>query len=53
VPVVGKTEVWRGREMHWIRVDRYWVDDAKHGATVEDPLTIHEPLMCVHCEEAG
>jgi Fe-S-cluster-containing dehydrogenase component len=52
VPVVGKTEVWRGREMHWLRVDRYWVDDAALGGTVDDPLTIHEPLMCVHCEEA-
>ena len=52
VPVVGKLEVWRGREMHWIRLDRYWVEDPKLGATEEDPLAIHEPLMCVHCEEA-
>jgi Fe-S-cluster-containing dehydrogenase component/anaerobic selenocysteine-containing dehydrogenase len=52
VPVVGKTEVWRGREMHWLRIDRYWVEDPKHGATADDPLVIHEPVMCVHCEEA-
>jgi len=52
VPVVGKREVWRGREMHWLRLDRYWVEDSKLGATEEDPLAIHEPLMCVHCEEA-
>jgi molybdopterin-containing oxidoreductase family iron-sulfur binding subunit len=52
VPVVGKREVWRGREMHWIRIDRYWVEDEKKGATPENPLSIHEPVMCVHCEEA-
>jgi molybdopterin-containing oxidoreductase family iron-sulfur binding subunit len=52
VPVVGKREVWRGREMHWLRIDRYYVEDAKLGATPDDPLVINEPLMCVHCEEA-
>jgi molybdopterin-containing oxidoreductase family iron-sulfur binding subunit len=52
VPVVGKLEVWRGREMHWLRIDRYWVEDAKIGASVESPATVHQPLMCVHCEEA-
>ena len=52
VPVVGKTEVWRGRAMHWLRVDRYYVDDAKLGATAESPLVVHQPVMCVHCEEA-
>jgi molybdopterin-containing oxidoreductase family iron-sulfur binding subunit len=52
VPVVGKREVWRGREMHWLRIDRYYVENAQLGATAEDPLAIHQPLMCVHCEEA-
>ncbi len=52
VPVVGKTEVWRGREMHWLRIDRYYVERKELGATAEDPLVIHEPLACVHCEEA-
>jgi Fe-S-cluster-containing dehydrogenase component len=52
VPVVGKLEVWRGRQMHWLRIDRYWVEDEKLGATAEDPLVINEPVMCVHCEEA-
>jgi Fe-S-cluster-containing dehydrogenase component/anaerobic selenocysteine-containing dehydrogenase len=52
VPVVGKLEVWRGREMHWLRIDRYWVEDPKLNATAEDPLTINQPLACVHCEEA-
>jgi molybdopterin-containing oxidoreductase family iron-sulfur binding subunit len=52
VPVVGKREVWRGREMHWLRLDRYWVENPKIGATADDPAAIHQPLMCVHCEEA-
>jgi molybdopterin-containing oxidoreductase family iron-sulfur binding subunit len=51
VPVVGKREVWRGREMHWLRLDRYWVEGTP-GATEDEPAAIHEPLMCVHCEEA-
>jgi Fe-S-cluster-containing dehydrogenase component/anaerobic selenocysteine-containing dehydrogenase len=52
VPVVGKTEVWRGRAMHWIRIDRYYSDRADLGARADAPAVIHEPLMCVHCEEA-
>lgn len=52
VPVVGKLEVWRGREMHWIRVDRYYVERPELGAIAEDSLVVHEPVMCVHCEEA-
>jgi Fe-S-cluster-containing dehydrogenase component len=52
VPVVGKTEVWRGREMHWIRIDRYWVEGEGIDATQDNPASIHEPVMCVHCEEA-
>jgi Fe-S-cluster-containing dehydrogenase component len=52
VPVVGKLEVWRGREMHWLRIDRYWVEDPKVGATADNPMAINEPLACVHCEEA-
>jgi molybdopterin-containing oxidoreductase family iron-sulfur binding subunit len=52
VPVVGKRELWRGREMHWLRVDRYYVERSDIGATAEDPAVISQPLMCVHCEEA-
>jgi molybdopterin-containing oxidoreductase family iron-sulfur binding subunit len=52
VPVVGKTEVWRGREMHWLRIDRYYVENKEIGATVEDPAVIYEPVACVHCEQA-
>ncbi|MHC4977222.1 MAG: 4Fe-4S dicluster domain-containing protein, partial [Planctomycetota bacterium] len=47
IPVVGKTEVNKGREMHWIRVDRYFTGDA-HG----DVDMSVQPVGCVHCEAA-
>jgi molybdopterin-containing oxidoreductase family iron-sulfur binding subunit len=46
-PVIGKTEVERGREMAWLRIDRYW-----EGDSLENPNTYFMPVMCVHCEEA-
>ena len=46
VPVVGKKYVERGREMHWIRVDRYYVGNP------ENPDTVHQPLPCMHCDNA-
>jgi molybdopterin-containing oxidoreductase family iron-sulfur binding subunit len=45
--VVGKEAVWRSREMHWIRVDRYFTGDDPN-----DPGVVVQPLMCVHCESA-
>jgi Fe-S-cluster-containing dehydrogenase component len=46
IPVVGKEQVLRSREMHWLRVDRYF-----EGAA-EDPKSVSQPLACVHCEYA-
>ncbi len=48
IPIVGKDEVIRNREMHWIRIDRYF----KGGMDDEEPQVVHQPIMCVHCENA-
>jgi molybdopterin-containing oxidoreductase family iron-sulfur binding subunit len=46
IPVVGKTEVTRGREMHWLRIDRYF------SGPPHDPQTHFQPVPCMHCENA-
>jgi len=46
IPVVGKTEVARGRAMHWIRVDTYF-----RGAP-KNPEMNHQPVPCMQCENA-
>ncbi|MGH7457061.1 MAG: 4Fe-4S dicluster domain-containing protein, partial [bacterium] len=46
IAVVGKEQVAIGREMHWIRVDRYYEGD------LDDPATYHQPVTCMHCENA-
>ena len=46
VPVVGKEQVLVGREMHWLRIDRYFTGEA------EDPQIATQPVACVHCENA-
>jgi MoCo/4Fe-4S cofactor protein with predicted Tat translocation signal len=54
-PVVGKEQVSHGREMQWIRIDRYFAsaDGDKNNPHLEDdPEMVMEPMMCQHCENA-
>jgi molybdopterin-containing oxidoreductase family iron-sulfur binding subunit len=55
-PVVGKTQVTKGRAMHWIRVDRYYEGKAENDPNrkPDDPplRTLFQPLACVQCEKA-
>ncbi len=46
VPTVGKRHVLMGREMHWLRIDRYYVGDAN------SPDVVHQPVVCMHCDNA-
>ena len=46
IPIVGKGEVIKGREMHWIRVDGYYEGE------MDNPALHHEPVPCMHCENA-
>ncbi len=46
IPIVGKRQVAKGREMHWLRIDRYF------SGSLDDAAMVHQPVMCQHCENA-
>ncbi|MBP3959257.1 TAT-variant-translocated molybdopterin oxidoreductase [Gemmata sp. G18] len=53
IPVVGKDEVKRNRELHWIRIDRYFSSATTHGEAADaEPTIVSQPVACVHCEAA-
>ena len=63
VPVVGRHGILDGREMSWIRIDRYYDAPKKDGGwdadvwdgpldVVEEPRTLFQPMLCQHCENA-
>ncbi len=58
VAMVGKDEVIRRREMHWLRIDRYYSSDGEHGdfkameKASENPEVVFQPMLCQHCNNA-
>ncbi len=59
IPVVGKDQVMRGREMHWIRIDRYYEkaksatnDPSSDDESLFNPPTFFQPVPCQQCENA-
>lgn len=50
VPVVGKSEVLRYHDMHWLRIDRYFVTDEKNPDDLKG--VVFQPMMCQHCDNA-
>lgn len=56
IPVVGKGQVIKGREMHWVRLDRYFSfpeeSEGSHTPDLDNPRVVTQPVACHHCENA-
>ncbi len=64
IPVVGRDEVRRRREMHWLRIDRYYTLEGADGSEItkekqyknvenyENVKVVHQPMLCQHCDHA-
>ncbi|MBL69688.1 MAG: hydrogenase [Verrucomicrobiales bacterium] len=66
IPIVGRDQVERGREMHWLRIDRYYTgfnhkptegdtagdDEQEQEGWIDDPQVVNQPMLCQHCESA-
>ncbi|MCU0753482.1 MAG: 4Fe-4S dicluster domain-containing protein [Akkermansiaceae bacterium] len=52
IPVVGKEQVAKGREMHWIRMDRYFAVQKDNTFDADNPALVPQPVACVQCEFA-
>lgn len=52
IPIVGKEQLARGREMHWIRMDRYFAVDSENTFDQDSPAMIPQPVACMQCESA-
>jgi len=50
VPVVGKREVLRYHDMHWLRIDRYFISDGKDPDNLKG--VVFQPMLCQHCDNA-
>ncbi|MBV9962863.1 MAG: 4Fe-4S dicluster domain-containing protein, partial [Parafilimonas sp.] len=46
VPIVGKSEIKRFHDMHWLRIDRYYSGD------MDNPQVVFQPMLCQHCDNA-
>ena len=52
IPIVGKKQVAMGREMHWIRMDRYFATQKDNTFDQDNPALVPQPVACMHCESA-